>query len=150
MDTHTLCTLEKLHQPHVFAPLGNGDYFASLKIPKDRTHIMDWWEGKDVVLTLNDSQHPFVITCTPCQHFTGRGVLDRFKSLWASWAVTDSSTGVKTWFGGDTAYRTVRDGEDEEKVPVCPEFKRIGEVMGPFDLAFIPIGYVGISNYATS
>jgi N-acyl-phosphatidylethanolamine-hydrolysing phospholipase D len=141
MDTETLRTLEKLYQPHMFAPLGNGDYFASLGVPEERTHIMDWWESKDVVVNLNDSQHTFIITCTPCQHFTGRGIFDRFKTLWASWAVTDPSAEVKVWFGGDTAYRTVRDGEDEEEVPVCPEFKKIGEIMGPFDLAFIPIGY---------
>lgn len=33
------------------------------------------------------------------------------------------------YFAGDTAYRTVRDGEDEDKVPVCPAFAEIGNVL---------------------
>ena len=83
-----------------------------------------------------------LVTCTPAQHFTGRGLFDRFKSLWSSWAVEDVTTGRKAWFGGDTGYRTVLNGEDEDSLPVCPEFKRIGEVFGGFDLALIPIGCV--------
>lgn len=48
----------------------------------------------------------------------------------------------KVWFGGDTGYRSVRLGEDENKVPVCPAFKQIGDKFGGFDLALIPIGCV--------
>jgi N-acyl-phosphatidylethanolamine-hydrolysing phospholipase D len=47
------------------------------------------------------------------------------------------------WFAGDTGYRSVRDGEDEDKVPHCPAFKEIGNAFGSFDLAMIPIGFVG-------
>lgn len=86
----------------------------------------------------------FDITCTPAQHFTGRGVFDRFKTLWASWAVQEvpnnGGEGAKVYFAGDTGYRSVRDGQDEEKVPHCPAFKEIGERFGGFDLALIPIG----------
>jgi len=46
----------------------------------------------------------------------------------------------KLWFGGDTGYRSVRDGEDENEVPVCPAFKEIGNRFEGFDLALIPIG----------
>jgi len=56
--------------------------------------------------------------------------------------VNGKDVGNKVWFGGDTGYRTVRDGEDENKVPVCPAFRQIGEKFGGFDLALIPIGYV--------
>jgi L-ascorbate metabolism protein UlaG (beta-lactamase superfamily) len=27
------------------------------------------------------------VTCTPAQHFSGRGLFDRNASLWASWAI---------------------------------------------------------------
>ena len=37
--------------------------------------------------------------------------------------------------GRDTGYRSVADGQDEDNVPICPAFKRIGEKYGPFDLA---------------
>jgi L-ascorbate metabolism protein UlaG (beta-lactamase superfamily) len=53
----------------------------------------------------------------------------------------DEKTKVKVWFAGDTGYRTVKDGENEDNVPVCPAFKQIGELFGGFDLAMIPIGY---------
>ena len=46
------------------------------------------------------------------------------------------------YFAGDTAYRTVRDGEDEDKVPVCPAFAEVGERFGGFDMALLPIGWV--------
>ena len=46
------------------------------------------------------------------------------------------------YFAGDTAYRTVRDGEDEDKVPVCPAFAEVGERFGGFDMALLPIGSV--------
>jgi N-acyl-phosphatidylethanolamine-hydrolysing phospholipase D len=47
------------------------------------------------------------------------------------------------YFAGDTGYRTVLDGENEEEVPYCPAFEEIGKTFGGFDFAMIPIGYVG-------
>ena len=49
---------------------------------------------------------------------------------------------VKVYFAGDTGYRAVGIGQDENKVPHCPAFKEIGEVFGGFDFAMIPIGWV--------
>ena len=140
LDTTSISTLDRLHHPHFFAPLGNGASFKSLGIPAERTHIMDWWETRDVAVEGKETHASFKIICTPSQHFTGRGVFDRFKTLWASWAVVDDHTGAKAWFGGDTAYRTVREGDNEDDVPFCPEFQNIGNKLGPFDLAMIPIG----------
>lgn len=93
------------------------------------------------------------ITCTPCQHFTGRTLWDTFETLWAGWAVEEvyepsterERSAVKVFFGGDTAYRSVLDGQDEDKVPICPAFKEVGEVFGWFDFAMIPIGCVVLS-----
>lgn len=90
------------------------------------------------------------ITCTPSQHFTGRTFWDSFKTLWASWVIEEVITDnlgesarppVNVYFAGDTAYRTVLDGEDEDKVPYCPAFEEIGKTFGGFDFAMIPIGY---------
>ena len=61
------------------------------------------------------------VVCTPCQHFSGRGLLDRNKTLWASWVV--DAKGKRFFFGGDTAYRAVPKGADEATVPTCPAFK---------------------------
>lgn len=159
LDTHTIKTLTKLQKPHIFAPLGNNAYFKSTGVPETNTHCLDWWDSRNVTVTLPGTSPGttfaggFRLTCTPAQHLTGRGVLDRFKSLWASWAVEevvpDSSPstltsnnggGVKVWFAGDTGYRAVKDGQNEDDVPYCPAFKEIGEKFGGFDLALIPIG----------
>jgi L-ascorbate metabolism protein UlaG (beta-lactamase superfamily) len=50
-------------------------------------------------------------------------------------------------FNRDTGYRSVCDlkgVEDdhaaEYNLPVCPAFKQVGELRGPFDLGLIPIG----------
>ena len=59
----------------------------------------------------------------------------------------DLHTHKKLYFGGDTGYRTVRDGEDEDKVPVCPAFAEVGERFGGVDVALLPIGY-GITEFS--
>jgi N-acyl-phosphatidylethanolamine-hydrolysing phospholipase D len=37
---------------------------------------------------------------------------------------------AKVFFGGDTGYRSVPNGEVEDKVPVYPVFKEIGQKFG--------------------
>jgi N-acyl-phosphatidylethanolamine-hydrolysing phospholipase D len=156
LDTHTIQTLFRLRKPHIFAPLGNEAYFAASVATPTHTHCLDWWDARLITVDLPPSstataaaavQGHFRLTCTPGQHFTGRGLLDRFKSLWASWAVEElagqgaqNSGGKKVWFAGDTGYRTVKEGEEEDNVPCCPVFKEIGQKFGGFDLALIPIG----------
>ncbi len=98
-------------------------------------------------------QTSFKVTCTPSQHVANRGPFDRWQSLWCSWLIEeipevpghdDHTEGIvpakKVYFAGDTGYRTLIEGEDEDSVPVCPAFKEIGEKFGPIDLALIPIG----------
>ena len=153
-DTPTLTQLRKRDNPHIFAPLGNAPYLSSIGIPEDHIHCLDWWEDRVMSLSLpeaaelsqsNSIKSSFKITCTPCQHVTARGPFDRWCTLWSSWAIEEViSTGTpkKVYFAGDTGYRTVRDGEIVEDQPVCPAFAEIGDRIGPFDLALIPIGYV--------
>ncbi|KDQ61052.1 hypothetical protein JAAARDRAFT_124098 [Jaapia argillacea MUCL 33604] len=150
LDTTTIRSLlARQRTPHIFAPLGNESYFRSIGIPTTHTHTMDWWETKHVETDVQSESGvqkvAFDVTCTPAQHFTGRGIFDRFKTLWASWVVEEvvegqDKSGAKAYFAGDTGYRAVLDGQDEDKVPTCPAFKEIGERFGGFDLAMIPIG----------
>jgi N-acyl-phosphatidylethanolamine-hydrolysing phospholipase D len=139
--------------------LGNEAYFKSNGVSATNAHCLDWWDSRIVTVSLPGTSlgttvpGGFHLTCTPGQHFTGRGVFDRFKSLWASWVVeqivpdssppnlpTKNGSGVKVWFAGDTGYRAVKGGQNEDDVPCCPAFKEIGEKFGDFDLALIPIG----------
>jgi N-acyl-phosphatidylethanolamine-hydrolysing phospholipase D len=86
------------------------------------------------------------ISCLPCQHTSARTPFDKSTTLWASWSV--SSGGKSVYFGGDTGYRSVPRlpkevddwGSEFAHLPVCPAFKQIGELRGPFDLGLIPIG----------
>jgi len=154
-DTHTIQKLVKQHNAHVFAPLGNQPYLSSIGVPNTHIHVLDWWEDRTLSLSLPSSpaepssdtkvatstvESSVKLTCTPAQHTANRSLFDRWHTLWASWSVEDLTTGKKAYFAGDTGYRSVQDGEDPEKVPTCPAFKEIGEKLGPFDLAMIPIG----------
>src|SRR2546425_1032349 len=63
------------------------------------------------------------IVCTPAQHGSGRTMVDQGRRLWSSWAVVGSQ---RFYFAGDTGYYR--------------HFKEIGDTLGPFDLAALPIG----------
>ena len=67
---------------------------------------------------------PLRVTSVPAQHFSGRGLFDRNKTLWCGWIVSSESHSV--FFAGDTAFN--------------PSFATIGNRYGPFDLALMPIG----------
>ncbi|KAK0191843.1 beta-lactamase superfamily domain-containing protein [Armillaria mellea] len=128
LDNRTLSTLfKRTHAPHIFTPLGNEKHLESLGAPNGHAHMLDWWDARRVEIPSTS----FLLTCTPAQHFTSRGLHDQGKTLWSSWAV---------YFAGDTGYRSVKDGEDEAERPACPAFKEIGEHFGGFNLAMIPIG----------
>ncbi|KAI8081710.1 beta-lactamase superfamily domain-containing protein, partial [Halteromyces radiatus] len=140
-----------------FVPLGNKDWFGQISKQKttsgqDRVVELDWWESSTLDIS-SSSNNQLKLTCTPCQHFSGRGLRDRNKTLWASWCVegihNGTSTKGKIFFGGDTGYRTVPatagpekeyDEDYLETLPHCPAFKEIGNTIGPFDVALIPIG----------
>ena len=82
---------------------------------------LDWWQD----WSLGDLK----ITCLPAVHFSGRGLSDRNRTLWASFAFASKSAGPlgrTLWFGGDSAPGAV--------------FREIGTRAGPFDLALVGIG----------
>ncbi len=96
-------------------PLGYKQWFNPLGVT--RVVEFDWWDRQEVAGA--------TVCATPAQHWTGRGLNDRYRVLWASWAVGIGD--FKFWFGGDTGYHA--------KI-----FTEIGARCGPFNLALIPIG----------
>lgn len=160
MDTTTLRTINDLQHPHYFSTLGNQSYFSSLSIPKERTHILDWWQTRIITLALpkmngkaNETiETSFELTCTPAQHHTSRGLFDQSKTLWAGFVLSSlpelSDKEFTVYFTGDTGYRYVPDGSNERDAPVCPIFKELGDKFGGFDLALLPIGYAPF-NYVS-
>ncbi|MBD3225099.1 MAG: hypothetical protein GF313_10250, partial [Caldithrix sp.] len=64
-------------RPLYIVPLGLGAFFRNLGI-KHYTEL-DWWDE----LTVNGVR----FVCTPAQHFSGRSLWDKNKTLWASWSI---------------------------------------------------------------
>ena len=91
-------------------PLGVGAHLERWGVAKEKITELDWWEETP----LGDLR----IVATPSQHFSGRTLKDRAKTLWAGWVIQSKS--VKVFFGGDSGYFS--------------GFKKIGETYGPFDL----------------
>ncbi|XP_029652089.1 N-acyl-phosphatidylethanolamine-hydrolyzing phospholipase D isoform X1 [Octopus sinensis] len=101
-----------------FVPAGNGRWMRETGRCKNVKEL-SWWESSEV------PDHPEVrIVCTPCQHWSRRGVNDTNRALWSSWSVLGPTQNY--FFTGDTGY--------------CAAFKQIGAEYGPFSLAAIPIG----------
>jgi len=132
---------------HMFVALNNSVYLSgALNTPIRRFHELDWWDERLLRVALpSNLGGPSVntevrISCTPSQHVSGRTAFDRWHALWAAWVLEDLHSHKKVYFAGDTGYRTVQDGEDEDKVPVCPAFSEVGERFGGVDVALLPIG----------
>lgn len=137
---------------HFFVGLGLAKWFRSSGVPN--VTEMDWWADAELSLTATTSDGPqkapattkATISCLPSQHASGRALMDKDTTLWASWAVT--SGGKSVWFAGDTGYRMVPqlpEGEDDygpahASLPRNPDFAKIGALRGPFDLGLLPIG----------
>ncbi len=101
---------------HFLAPLGVGDTLVKWGVPASKVQQFDWWQETSV--------DGLRIVATPSQHFSGRSLIDRDSTLWASWVIQDGD--FKLFFSGDTGYF---DG-----------FKTIGEKFGPFDIALLETG----------
>ena len=99
------------------APLGVGARLVKWGVSAEKIVELDWWEEYRFNKEL-------MFAATPAQHFSGRGLTDRNKTLWASWVVQSSFHTV--FFSGDTGYF---DG-----------FKQIGQTYGPFDMTFMECG----------
>jgi L-ascorbate metabolism protein UlaG (beta-lactamase superfamily) len=96
--------------------LGVGSYLESWGIAPDLISEFDWWEST----TLDRLE----ITAVPSQHFSGRGMFDRNKSLWAGWTIKGGSHSV--YFSSDGGWGT--------------HFEEIGSRLGPFDLTIMETG----------
>ncbi|MCB0283158.1 MAG: MBL fold metallo-hydrolase [Calditrichaeota bacterium] len=101
---------------HFFVPLGVGAHLLKWGVDSARISEHDWWSEA--------SFDNLKFVCTPARHFSGRGILDRNATLWASWVI--QSVDHTIYFSGDSGYG--------------PHFKEIGEKYGPFDFAMMECG----------
>ena len=115
LDHETITTIDG-RVGHYYVPLGVGAHLRRWGIAEERITELDWWERADI--------HGIRITATPAQHFSGRGLTDRNRTLWASYAIEGRH--ARVFFSGDGGYG--------------PHFKEIGERLGPFDLTMMECG----------
>ena len=117
---HLNATTIKTIHPKVkkfFAPLHVGTELRKMGVPSEKITELDWW---DEVKPFDDLQIAF----TPTQHFSGRGLFDRNKSLWGSYVIKGGFHNV--FLSGDSGY--------------FEGFKAIGEKYGPFDYTLMECG----------
>ncbi|MEL7043392.1 MAG: MBL fold metallo-hydrolase [Pseudomonadota bacterium] len=97
-------------------PLGVGAQLREWGVAAGSIVELDWWQE----LELGDLN----FVATPAQHFSGRSLTDRNKTLWASWVIRGHDANL--FFSGDSGY--------------FAGFKEIGERYGPFDITMIENG----------
>ncbi|KIW66225.1 hypothetical protein PV04_08425 [Phialophora macrospora] len=137
---------------HFLVGLHNSRWPTALGIARSSITELDWWDGVDVQI---ENVGKVRITCTPTQHFSSRSMWDRDHDLWCSYAIHDLQGSRKNvYFAGDTAYRSIHANnlsrEEEDAMPVCPTFKQVGDLLGPFDLALLPIGLCSPRNFMSN
>lgn len=132
LDINTVTPLYQKHKGklHFLVGLNIKSWFVDhVGCASEEVTELDWWDRCEFdVKDLGTAQ----FTCTPAQHTSGRTIWDTGKTLWCSWAL--EAGGKKFWFAGDTAYQA------QGTPSPCPAFQEIGETVGPFDLALLPIG----------
>ena len=115
LDIKTLKRLAARYNPKIFCTLGVGKYLEKKGI-RNFTE-MDWWDEIRIDSTLS-------LICTPAQHFSGRGMFDRDRTLWAGFALQTDKGSI--YYSGDTGYGDF--------------FKEIASRISPIRLSFLPIG----------
>ena len=97
-------------------PLGVGGVLEQMGLRGLRCREMDWMDEMEVGAVR--------VTALPARHFSGRGLWNRFETLWASFAFTGPRHRV--YYGADS-------GE-------WAGFAEMGARFGPFDLTMMEIG----------
>ena len=98
------------------APLGVGAHLEGWGVPRENIVELDWWQEHDL--------DGLRLICAPSHHFSGRGLLDSKKTLWAGWSLIGKVRRVH--YSGDGGYGS--------------HFKEIGKRLGPFDLTLLENG----------
>jgi L-ascorbate metabolism protein UlaG (beta-lactamase superfamily) len=108
--------------------LGVGKRLRGFGVKAEKIAELDWTESLTVARTRSDTESDpapeLKITALPARHFSGRGMFDRFDTLWSSFVLQGARH--KIYFGADSG---LWDG-----------FAEIGRQYGPFDLTMLEVG----------
>ena len=113
-----LAKLPKMAGTQWVTSLGVGAYLRKFGVKVERIVELDWTQSVSVAET------GLEITALPARHFSGRGMFNRFETLWSSFVVKGARHNV--YFGADSGWW---DG-----------FEEIGAKYGPFDLTMLEVG----------
>lgn len=103
-----------------FCSLGVGQYLERWGVLRNFITELDW--GDSVMITSD-----CILTSVPARHFSGRGIIGRNETLWASFVIKTQQHNI--FYGADSGW--------------FPGFKDIGDQFGPFDLTILEIGAYG-------
>jgi len=101
---------------HFIAPLAVGKLLEEWGVPHKKIHELDWWQTISI--------DGLTITAAPAKHTSERGILDKNKTLWASYGIEGQKYNL--YLSGDSGWHK--------------GLYEIGERLGPFDVTFFEIG----------
>jgi L-ascorbate metabolism protein UlaG (beta-lactamase superfamily) len=115
LDRASIRALLRCNPATVFlAPLGLATWLR--RCGALHVHELGWWQKHE--------HETLEIHCVPAQHWSARGLFDRYRTLWCGWMLRSGS--FSFYFSGDTGY--------------TPRLADISMRLGPPDLAALPIG----------
>jgi len=114
LDLPTLKRLARRDRPRILVPLGNSALLEKHDIPGGED--LDWGQKRRV--------GPLQVTFLPSRHWSGRGMGDRFKTLWGAFVIEGRAGPI--YVAGDTGWG--------------PHLAEARRRFGPMRLALLPIG----------
>jgi len=112
----TLAVMESIKDAEWVTSLGVGEILEQYGVKGRHITELDW--------TQSVGDESLEITALPSRHFSGRGMFNRFETLWSSFVLMGPKH--KVYFGADSGW--------------WPGFQEIGAEYGPFDLTMLEIG----------
>ncbi|MDQ2833090.1 MAG: MBL fold metallo-hydrolase [Acidobacteriota bacterium] len=113
-----LAGLEQVRGARWVTSLGVGAVLRRFGVDAARISELDWTES----VALADGA--LTMTAVPARHFSGRGIFNRFETLWSAFVL--KSVNHTVYFGADSGW--------------WEGFGEIGAAYGPFDLTMLEIG----------
>lgn len=104
---------------HFVVPLAVGEILEEWGVSPEKITELDWWEIKNI--------DTLTITATPARHTSERGMLDKNKTLWASYGIQGGKHNL--YLSGDSGWHKA--------------LYEIDKRLGPFDVTFFDIGAYG-------
>src|SRR5271154_2220666 len=111
-----LAGLESMRRARWVTSLGVGESLRQFGVSAEKISELDWTQSVAV--------GGLEITAVPSRHFSGRGMFNRFETLWSAFVLKGAKHTV--YFGADSGW--------------WEGFAEIGAMYGPFDLTMLEIG----------